>query len=40
MKSIRKDKVIEYEQLESAKLEWHILSTSNYPFIVSMEYVF
>ena len=27
MKSIRKDKVIDYEQLESAKLEKHILST-------------
>lgn len=40
MKSIRKDKVIEYDQLESAKLEWHILSTSNHPFIVAMEYVF
>jgi protein-serine/threonine kinase len=40
MKSIRKDKVIDYEQLESAKLERHILSTSNHPFIVGMEYVF
>ena len=40
MKTIRKDKIIEYEQLESAKLEKHILLTSNHPFIVSMEYVF
>lgn len=40
MKSIRKDKVIDYEQLESAKLERHILSSSNHPFIVGMEYVF
>jgi len=40
MKTIWKDKIIEYEQLESAKLEKHILLTSNHPFIVSMEYVF
>ena len=40
MKSIRKDKIIELEQLESTKLEKHILGSADHPFIVKMHYVF
>ena len=40
MKSIRKDQIIEYNSLESTKLEKFILSTSNHPFIVKMQYCF
>ena len=40
MKSIRKDKIIDYEQLESTKLEKTILMSSHHPFIVQMEYMF
>lgn len=40
MKSIRKDKIIDYQQLESTKLEKTILLNSNHPFIVQMEFVF
>lgn len=39
MKSLRKDIIIDYEQLESTKLEKHILSSSDHPFIVKMQYV-
>ena len=39
MKSLRKDMIIDYEQLESTKLEKHILSSSDHPFIVKMQYV-
>ena len=39
MKSLRKDMIIDYEQLESTKLEKFILSSSNHPFIVKMQYV-
>jgi len=39
MKSLRKDMIIDYEQIESTKLEKHILSTSYHPFIVKMQYV-
>jgi len=40
MKCIRKDVVLENEQMESLKLEKEILYNINHPFIVSMEYVF
>jgi len=40
MKCIRKDVVLENEQLDSLKLEKEILYNINHPFIVSMEYVF
>jgi tRNA A-37 threonylcarbamoyl transferase component Bud32 len=39
MKSLRKDMIIDYEQLEATKLEKYILSTSHHPFIVHMQYV-
>lgn len=39
MKSLRKDMIIDYEQLESTKLEKHILSSTDHPFIVKMQYV-
>ena len=40
MKSIRKDKVYNYNKVESAKLEEHILLNSEHPNIVGLEYVF
>jgi len=40
MKVIRKDKIIDFQSLESTKLEKHILQGSNHPFIVQMHYVF
>ncbi len=40
MKSLRKDMIIDYQQLEATKLEEHILSKSHHPFIVEMQYVF
>lgn len=40
MKSLRKDMIIDYQQLEATKLEEHILSSSHHPFIVQMQYVF
>ncbi|CAI2363739.1 unnamed protein product [Moneuplotes crassus] len=40
MKSLRKDMIIDYQQLEATKLEEHILSKSHHPFIVQMQYVF
>lgn len=39
MKSLRKDMIVDYEQLESTKLEKFILSSSHHPFIVKMQYV-
>jgi serum/glucocorticoid-regulated kinase 2 len=39
MKSLRKDMIVDYEQLEATKLEKYILSTSHHPFIVRMQYV-
>jgi len=39
MKSLRKDMIIDYEQLEATKLEKYILSSSHHPFIVQMQYV-
>ena len=40
MKSIRKDVVIDAEQLENLRLEKHILLCVEHPFLISMEYVF
>lgn len=40
MKSIRKDVVLNHEQLENLRLEKHILMQVDYPFLISMEYVF
>lgn len=39
MKSLRKDMIVDYEQLEATKLEKYILSSSHHPFIVEMKYV-
>jgi serum/glucocorticoid-regulated kinase 2 len=39
MKTLRKDMIIDYEQLEATKLEKYILTTSHHPFIVQMQYV-
>lgn len=40
MKSIRKDKIIDYDKVESTKLEEHILANSEHPNIVGLDYVF
>jgi len=40
MKSIRKDVVIDSEQLENLRLEKHIMLCVEHPFIINMEYVF
>lgn len=41
MKSIRKDVVIDAEQLENLRLEKHImLCVGDHPFLISMQYVF
>lgn len=40
MKSIRKDVVIDAEQLENLRLEKQIMLCVEHPFIISMEYVF
>jgi len=40
MKSIRKDVVIDHQQLDNLKLEKQILLSVNHPFLVSMEFVF
>lgn len=40
MKSIRKDVVIDSEQLENLRLEKHIMLCVEHPFVISMEYVF
>lgn len=40
MKSIRKDKISDYDKVESTKLEEHILLNSEHPNIVSLDYVF
>lgn len=40
MKSIRKDVVIDAEQLENLRLEKHIMLCVEHPFLISMEYVF
>ncbi len=40
MKTIRKDLIIDTEQIDCIKLEKEILFNINHPFIVSMEFVF
>lgn len=40
MKSIRKDVMIENDQIESAKMEKQILFQNKHPFLVKMSYVF
>ena len=40
MKSLRKDVIIEYDQVESTKLEKNILMQADHPFLVGMNYVF
>lgn len=40
MKSTRKDKIVDYEQIESAKLEKFITHETDHPFIVKMYYLF
>lgn len=40
MKSIRKDIMIENDQIESAKMEKKILLNNKHPFLVKMSYVF
>ena len=40
MKSIRKDIVIDHEQIDNLKLEKDILLSVEHPFIIGMEFVF
>lgn len=40
MKSIKKEKIIDYNKVESTKLEEHILLNSEHPNIVSLDFVF
>lgn len=40
MKSIKKEKIMDYNKMESMKLEEHILLNSEHPNIVSLDYVF
>jgi serine/threonine protein kinase len=40
MKSLRKDVILDYDQIESTLLERDILLKANHPFMVGMEYVF
>jgi serine/threonine protein kinase len=40
MKCIRKDIIIENEQMDNIQLEKNILYTIDHPFLVNMEYVF
>jgi serum/glucocorticoid-regulated kinase 2 len=40
MKSLRKDVIIDYDQIESTMLEKEILLKADHPFLVGMEYVF
>lgn len=40
MKSLRKDVIIDYDQIESTLLEKKILMEADHPFLVGMEYVF
>ena len=40
MKCIRKDIVLQNEQMENIQLEKDILYSINHPFLVNMEYVF
>lgn len=40
MKCIRKDLVIEYEQVKNLGMEKEILRTANHPFLINMDFVF
>ena len=40
MKSLRKDIILEYDQIQSTMLEKQILLKADHPFLVGMEYVF
>jgi len=40
MKSLRKDVILENDQVESTKLEKEILLKANHPFFVKMTYIF
>jgi serine/threonine protein kinase len=40
MKSLRKDVILDFNQIESTLLERDILLKANHPFLVGMEYVF
>merc|ERR1719263_25455 len=40
MKSLRKDVIIDYDQIESTLLEKKILLEADHPFLVGMEFVF
>ena len=40
MKSLRKDVILDYDQVESTKLEKEILMQADHPFLVGMSYVF
>jgi len=40
MKSLRKDVILDYDQVESTKLEKDILLKADHPFLVGMSYVF
>ena len=40
MKSLRKDVILDYDQVESTLLEKKILLEADHPFLVGMEYVF
>ena len=40
MKSLRKDYLIDFDQIDRTKLEKEILSKAKHPFLVGMEYVF
>jgi len=40
MKALAKNVILEYDQVESTKLEKDILLMANHPFLVGMKYVF
>ena len=40
MKSLRKDVILDYDQIESTLLEKDILQKADHPFLVGMEYLF
>lgn len=40
MKSLRKDTILDYDQVESTLLEKDILQKADHPFLVGMEFVF
>ena len=39
MKSLRKDVILEYDEIQSTLLEKKILEKADHPFLVGMEYV-